>query len=203
MLTFHVAPALDNLVVNQLFGVNTGLGMGILTFDWSQIIWIGSPLTTPWWAEANVGAGFILFYWIVVPIIYYTNVGPCTSNSPVVCYHTHLFSPYSSQTWYTAFLPMTTSSAFDRFGQPYNASRVLTTNGDGLNVTAYNEYSPVFIAATFSMTLLLAFALSTAMIVHTALHHGPQMWHAMRNIYSEPDDIHMKLMRQYQEVPDW
>jgi hypothetical protein len=48
--------------------------MGILSFDWAQIIWIGSPLTTPWWAEANVGVGFILFYWVAVPAIYYTNV---------------------------------------------------------------------------------------------------------------------------------
>ncbi len=98
---------------------------------------------------------------------------------------------------------MTTSAAFDRFGAPYNASRVLTANGDGLDEAAYHAYSPVYIAATFAMTLLLAFALSTAMIVHTALHHGPQMWNAIRQVYSEPDDIHMKLMRQYEEVPDW
>ena len=33
-----------NVPVNQLFGVRTGMGMGLLTFDWSQISWIGSPL---------------------------------------------------------------------------------------------------------------------------------------------------------------
>ena len=33
-----------NVPVNQLFGVRTGMGMGVLTFDWSQISWIGSPL---------------------------------------------------------------------------------------------------------------------------------------------------------------
>ena len=33
-----------NVPVNQLFGVQTGMGMGFLTFDWSQISWIGSPL---------------------------------------------------------------------------------------------------------------------------------------------------------------
>lgn len=65
---------IDNVVVNQLFGVNTGLGMGILTFDWNQVIWIGSPLQVPWWAEVNIGIGFLLCYWFVVPILYYTNV---------------------------------------------------------------------------------------------------------------------------------
>jgi hypothetical protein len=40
-----IAP--NNVVVNQLFGTVTGLGMSILTFDWSQISYIGSPLVTP------------------------------------------------------------------------------------------------------------------------------------------------------------
>jgi hypothetical protein len=40
-----IAP--ENLVVNTLFGTSTGLGMGLLTFDWSMITFIGSPLVTP------------------------------------------------------------------------------------------------------------------------------------------------------------
>lgn len=40
-----IAP--KNVVVNTLFGTSTGLGMGILTFDWSQIAYNGSPLVTP------------------------------------------------------------------------------------------------------------------------------------------------------------
>lgn len=63
-----------NNIVNQLFGVSTGLGMGLITFDWSQINWIGSPLTAPWWAQVNIAIGFLLFYWIVTPILYYCNV---------------------------------------------------------------------------------------------------------------------------------
>lgn len=63
-----------NLVVNQLFGIHTGLGMGILTFDWSQISWLGSPLTAPWWAQANVAIGLVTFYWFVAPMLHYTNV---------------------------------------------------------------------------------------------------------------------------------
>lgn len=37
----------NNVVVNTLFGSNTGLGMSILTFDWSMISYIGNPLVTP------------------------------------------------------------------------------------------------------------------------------------------------------------
>lgn len=91
---------------------------------------------------------------------------------------------------------------FDRFGNPYNVSSILTP-AVKLDDAAYAAYSPVFISITFAMTLTLALALSTALLVHTALNHGPSMYRAIRYTYSEPDDIHMKLMKQYPEVPAW
>lgn len=69
----------DNVIVNQLFGVSTGLGMGILTFDWSQISYIGSPLIQPWWSIANIFAGFVIVYWIITPAMYYSNVSMLSS----------------------------------------------------------------------------------------------------------------------------
>ena len=65
-----------NIVINQLFGTERGLGMGLLTFDWSQAAWVGSPLMIPWWAEVHMFLGFVIFWWIVQPALYYTNV--CT-----------------------------------------------------------------------------------------------------------------------------
>lgn len=97
---------------------------------------------------------------------------------------------------------MSVSGIFDRFGQGYNISRILTKSST-LDIEAYNSYSPIYIPITFAMTLTLALALTTALIVHTALHHGPAIVKAMRHTYSEPDDIHMKLMKQYPEVPSW
>lgn len=52
----------NDVVVNQIFGTASGLGMSILTFDWAQITFIGSPLATPWWAEANVAAAVVFFF---------------------------------------------------------------------------------------------------------------------------------------------
>ena len=40
-----IAP--NNIVLNTLFGTSSGLGMSVLTFDWSMISFIGSPLVTP------------------------------------------------------------------------------------------------------------------------------------------------------------
>jgi len=40
-----IAP--KNIVINVLFGLNTGLGMSALTFDWGMIALLGSPLAIP------------------------------------------------------------------------------------------------------------------------------------------------------------
>ena len=53
------------------------------------------------------------------------------------------------------------------------------------------------------MTYLLAFALSTCVLVHTGLYHGQSLINGMKRIRVEPDDIHAKLMRNYPEVPEW
>ena len=64
----------ENLVVNQLFGTVSGLGMGFITFDWSQIAYIGSPLMVPWWAQVHIFACFVVMHWLILPTLYYTNV---------------------------------------------------------------------------------------------------------------------------------
>jgi hypothetical protein len=63
-----IAP--NNVKVNQMFGVTHGLGMGLLTFDWGQIAFCGSPFVVPFWAAANIGFTIVFFYWILVPILY-------------------------------------------------------------------------------------------------------------------------------------
>lgn len=171
-----IAP--NNVPVNQLFGVASGLGMSVLTFDWTQISWIGSPLMVPWWAEVHVFFGFVLFYWILVPIFYYTNV------------------------WNFAYFPISANEPYDRHGQQYNVSLIMTAD-HRFNLTAYDEYSPLYLPATYAMTYLLAFALSTCVIVHTILYHGRSMINGFKNLRVEKDDIHAKLMRGYPEVPDW
>jgi hypothetical protein len=53
--------------------MSTGLGLLPVTFDWSQIAYNGSPLVVPFWAQANVFAGWTFFFALVTPILYYTN----------------------------------------------------------------------------------------------------------------------------------
>ena len=64
-----IAP--NNVKLNQLFGVTHGLAMGVITFDWGQIIGFnGSPLANPWWSAANIGIALLCFTWLIVPILY-------------------------------------------------------------------------------------------------------------------------------------
>ncbi|KLO10879.1 OPT oligopeptide transporter [Schizopora paradoxa] len=171
-----IAP--KNVPLNQLFGVESGLGMSVVTFDWTQVSWIGSPLMVPWWAEVHVFFGFVLFYWILTPILYYSNV------------------------WELSHFPMSANEPYDRFGNVYNVTRLLQADNT-FNLTAYEEYSPLYLPATYAMTYLLAFALSTCVIVHTLLYHGRSLLNGFKNMKVEKDDIHAKLMRNYPEVPDW
>ncbi|KIY53033.1 OPT superfamily oligopeptide transporter [Fistulina hepatica ATCC 64428] len=168
----------NNVPVNQLFGVYSGLGMGLLTFDWTQISWIGSPLMVPWWAQVHVFAGFVLFYWIMTPIMYYTNA------------------------WCLSYFPMLADEPYDKYGDVYNVSRVLTKH-DTFDLEAYDNYSPLYLPAAYTMAYLLAFTLSTCVLVHTLLYHGRSLLNGVKRMRVETDDIHAKLMRNYPEVPDW
>jgi OPT family small oligopeptide transporter len=169
----------ENVVVNQLFGYQSGLGMSLITFDWAQITYIGtSPLATPWWAEANVIAGFIVFFWIVAPITHFTN------------------------TWYAAYMPMSSRTSYDNTGASYNVTMILTADNQ-LNVTAYQNYSPLFLSTTFALAYGLSFASITATIVHAILFFRKQIWTQTRRALHEQPDIHARLMSKYRQVPEW
>ncbi|KZO94991.1 oligopeptide transporter [Calocera viscosa TUFC12733] len=168
----------DNIVVNQLFGTVQGLGMGIITFDWTQIAYIMSPLMMPWWAELHTGIGFLLAAWVLAPALYYTNI------------------------WNFAYLPMLSSSAYDRFGEPYNVTMVLN-NDMQFDLDKYNQYSRVWLPCTFAVLYICSFALATSAITHTLLHHGHTLWGGLRRVNVEKEDIHFKLMKRYPEVPHW
>ena len=100
-----------------------------------------------------------------------------------------------------SYFPISGNDPYDRFGQIYNITRVLTSDYR-FDPVAYNEYSPLFLPATFAVTYLLAFAISSCIIVHTLLYHGQALLNGLKRD-GEADDIHAKLMRHYPEVPDW
>ncbi|KAF7795143.1 hypothetical protein EIP86_006291 [Pleurotus ostreatoroseus] len=168
----------NNVVVNQLFGTVSGLGMSIITFDWSQISYIGSPLATPWWAEANIAAGMVFFFWIIAPILYYTN------------------------TWYAKYLPISSTHSFDNLGKSYQVTQIIDDEAK-FDLEKYKAYSPLFLSTTFALSYGLSFASITSTITHTFLYYRKQIWTQSRKAMHEQPDIHARLMSRYPQVPDW
>ncbi|KLO10280.1 OPT oligopeptide transporter [Schizopora paradoxa] len=171
-----IAP--NNIKINQLFGYSSGMGMSLITFDWAQIAYIGSPLATPWWAEANVAAGFVFFFWFLTPVLYYTN------------------------TWFSAYMPISSRGSFDNTGAAYNVSQILNADST-INLQKYHNYSPLFLSTTFAISYGLSFASITATLTHTFLYFRKQIWTQSRKAMHEQPDIHARLMSGYRQVPEW
>ncbi|KAK1978523.1 OPT oligopeptide transporter [Colletotrichum cereale] len=149
-----------NVVVANLFGVVSGLGMFPLTFDWAQITYIGSPLLVPFWAAMNVIGGLVIVMWLVAPVAYYANV------------------------FYSSYMPILSSAVFDNKGQVYDVSKILTA--DFLfDREAYSKYSRVFLPITYVLSYGVQFAALAALLTHTACWHGKDMWQTWKTALAE------------------
>ncbi|KAJ6468537.1 small oligopeptide transporter [Mycena vitilis] len=168
----------NNPTVAQLFGYIHGMGMSVITFDWNQITYIGSPLATPWWAEANIFAGFVFFYWFLTPVLYFKNV------------------------WFGKYMPISSRTSYDNQMQGYNVSRILTADTT-IDMEAYKQYSPLFLSTTFAISYGLSFASITATLTHALLFFRKQIWVQSRRALHEQPDIHARLMSRYPQVPEW
>lgn len=169
----------QNVIVNQLFGGWTGLSLIPLTFDWTQISGFNfSPLIAPWHAIANTLLGMIIFFWITTPILHYTGA------------------------YYFKHLPMSDSHSYDNTGSPYNVSKILTPSME-FDETKYQNYSPLFLSTTFALSYGLSFAAIIAVLVHTVLFHGKDLWARFRDFGEVEDDVHARLMARFKTVPLW
>jgi hypothetical protein len=106
------------------------------------------------------------------------------------------------QSWQLGYFPMASNEPYDKFGNLYNITKVLNRD-DTFDMEAYQNYSPLYLPATYAVCYLIAFALSTCVITHTLLYHGKSLLNGLRRMNVETDDVHAKLMRHYPEVPDW
>ncbi|POS87916.1 hypothetical protein EPUL_000730, partial [Erysiphe pulchra] len=153
-----------NVVISNLFGVVSGLGMFPVTLDWAQISYIGSPLQTPFWAALNVVGGLIIVIWIIAPIAYYSN----------------LFN--------SSYLPILSSSVFDNTGKIYNVSKILTPDFL-LDRKLYEQYSRVYLPITCVLSYGLQFAALASLLTHTICWHGRDIWkNGIQSLIKNQDD---------------
>jgi hypothetical protein len=97
---------------------------------------------------------------------------------------------------------MSTGGSFDNTGAAYNVSKILTPEYT-LDPLLYAEYSPLFLSTTFALTYGLSFAAIIAVIVHTYLYHGSDIWYKLRASRTDGADVHQKMMLKYPQAPIW
>ncbi|RSM05365.1 hypothetical protein CDV31_009603 [Fusarium ambrosium] len=178
-----------NPVVNQIFGMKSGIGLLPFTFDWSQIAYIGSPLVVPTWAILNVLGSLVLWIYVVTPALYYTN------------------------TWWSAYLPLQSNSIYDNTGQVFNVSKVINKrDGFAFDLEKYQDYSPIYLPVTYALnTFGLSFATISSLFVWLFLEKRQEITLAFRTaLYGDRNGSSVKdgpsrqrLQPQYKEVPAW
>ncbi|XP_062074647.1 oligopeptide transporter 7 isoform X1 [Humulus lupulus] len=170
----------NSVLAQQLGSGLYGLGIGAFGLDWSTISsYLGSPLASPWFATANVAAGFFFVMYVLTPLCYWLNV-------------------YKAKTF-----PIYSDSLFRSDGQKYNITAIIDSNFH-LDLAAYEKEGPLYITTFFAMTYGVGFAALTATIVHVALFHGRDIWKQSKSSFAEKEmDIHTKLMAKYKQVPEW
>ncbi|KAI2766204.1 hypothetical protein DTO012A8_8570 [Penicillium roqueforti] len=150
----------ESKVVNQIFGMNSGMGLLPLTFDWSQISYVGSPLLIPSWAVFNVFVSLVFWIWIVAVALYYSNV------------------------WNTGYLPFQSSQVFDNTGNIYKVKKIVNAaSGYKLDVKKYLAYSPVYMPVTYALNMFgLSFATLSALLVWVVLEKRHVMADAAKRV---------------------
>ncbi|KAL3031739.1 hypothetical protein AAZX31_02G045000 [Glycine max] len=170
-----------SVIAHQLGSGLHGLGLGAIGFDWSSICsYLGSPLASPWFATANVAAGFAIFMYVIMPIAYWTNL-------------------YKARSF-----PIFSDDLFMSNGQKYNISAI-TDSKFHLDMEAYEREGPLYLSAMFAMSYGIGFACLSATLVHVLLFHGSEIWRLSKSAFQENKiDIHTKIMRKhYKQVPEW
>ncbi|KAH9774954.1 Oligopeptide transporter 7 [Citrus sinensis] len=168
-----------SVVAQQVGSGLFGLGVAAVGIDWSTISsYLGSPLASPWFATANVAAGFVLVMYVLTPLCYWLNI-------------------YNAKTF-----PIFSDQLFTTTGREYNITAIIDSNFH-IDIAAYQREGPLYLSIFFAMTYGLGFAALTATIVHVALFHGREIWEQSRASFQEKGiDIHTKLMRKYKRVPE-
>ena len=129
-------------------------------------------------AHANTGIGIIIFVWIITPAIHYSGV------------------------WFSDYLPISQNAILDNTGNVYKTSRILSSE-HVVDPAKYEAYSPLFLATAAALSYCMSFASIAALIIHTYLFSGAEIWRRWRSSDGELDDVHMKIMRKYKLVPTW
>ncbi|KAI4973024.1 hypothetical protein ZWY2020_010455 [Hordeum vulgare] len=170
----------NSVFAQQLGSGLYGLGIGSIGLDWASVSsYLGSPLASPWFATANVAAGFFIIMYVITPIAYWFNF-------------------YKARNF-----PIFSDGLFTESGHKYNITSIVDSQFH-FDTKAYEKNGPLYLSTFFAITYGVGFASLTATIVHVLLFHGSEIWQLSKSAFQEKRvDVHTKLMRRYKQVPEW
>lgn len=179
----------DSLNLATITGFQTGLGVNpISTFDWN-IVNLSTPLTIPFFANANLYAGMIMALFCICGI-WYTN-----------------------SKW-TGFLPINSNQLFTNTGELYAVTKVVTSNSL-FDEEAYKQYGPPFYTAANLVVYGAFFAIYPFLFFYVHIMYWKQiksafigLWKIVRNFrtsstYDGFNDSFSRSMTRYKETPEW
>ena len=70
-----------------------------------------------------------------------------------------------TNTFYSKYMPIATTTIFDNTGQPYDVLSVMTDNR--FDQEKYKAYSPMYVSSALAMYWGISFATFTSVVVHT------------------------------------
>ncbi|KAF7346900.1 OPT-domain-containing protein [Mycena venus] len=177
-----IAP--DNISLAAITGSVSGLGLNpIPTLDWNQLVYAVDPIIFPFYSTFNTFMGTA----ITLPIIaalWYTN------------------------TWNVGYLPINSNHVYDNTGALYTVANAVGNN-TLFDEALYENYSPAYLAAGKILIYGAFFSVYTATLTHAFLYHRREISHGFKSIFSWKktsevhDDVHVRLMMSYKEVPEW
>ena len=101
------------------------------------------------------------------------------------------------------------SSVNYKIGEVVKPTFFYNTTDYSLNMTAYEDVAPLHITPFFVAAYASSFLSIAAVLSQVALWYGPdikrQFVQALRQVRDDADaeDIHCKMMDEYQDIPDW
>ncbi|RCV26319.1 hypothetical protein SETIT_5G235800v2 [Setaria italica] len=170
-----------SVTAQQLGSGMRGLGLGAFTLDWTAVSsFLFSPLVSPFFATANILAGFVLFMYVIVPAAYWGLDLYNARRFPIFSSHLFMFN-----------------------GTGYDINAIVNDRFE-IDMDAYQQRGRINMSTLFALTYGLSFAAIAATVTHVALFHSKEIYRRFRASQKDKPDIHTRLMKKnYEDAPGW
>jgi len=138
-----------SVTAHQVGSGAKGLGLGSFSLDWTTVAaFLGNPLVTPFFAIANVFAGYILLIYLIIPAAYWG------------------LNLYNAKNF-----PIYSSSLFTSSGDVYNVTAIVNQKFE-IDMQAYEKQGQVNLSVFFAITYGFGFAAIASSLTHVAIFNG-------------------------------